>query len=341
MSIESNPRERLTKRLLAISDATEDRASEAAHPDEESLAQFCDGSLAEFQRDGIVNHLADCRQCRSVVASVLRETEEAKTQRATVALPQRAAWLNPRMLLAAAAAVLLMLTAWLLRGPRSTGEQVAYVTAQEALVDGEFDRVEAILDRAERGGAASARLRSLRAQAKRHIPNPLALAAAGRLSDFGHEIGGAVARDPATLPHRTGLAAAETLLADGTADDLETILNRGHLFLSQQRPQEALTEFERARRLAPQQPLAWLGSGIASFLLDDFTRAEADFRQAIRLDPGNLAARINLAMTLEEMGKTAETIDAWQEVLSRELDAGLRRQIELNVERLKEERANE
>jgi Flp pilus assembly protein TadD len=336
-----NPREHLTRRLLEVGEGASDQSLNRDHLEDELLAQFCDGTLPASDRDEVVIHLADCRDCRSIVANVLHAAEEAPEARATISLPQRGAWYsNMRIMLAAAAAVLLLVTVWLLRGPGRTGEQVAYLTAKEALISGQFDRVESILNEANRQGAKSDRLISLRSQAKREIANPLALAAAGRLSDFGYDIGGVVARDPAALPHRTGLAAADELLANSQSKDLEMILNRGHLLLSEQKPKEALAEFEKAQKIAPKESLVWLGGGIAKFLLDDFARAESDFRHAQQLDPSNLDVQINLAMTLEEAGKTAEAITVWQELLKRQLDEDLRRKIESDIQRLKQERAN-
>jgi tetratricopeptide (TPR) repeat protein len=337
----SDPREKLTRRLLEIHEPAASGRPLGPHPNEESLAQFCDGALSGSERDAVVEHVADCAVCRGIVAAVLRASDEQPAPTAAVRPRRSAAWFaNSRTMLAAAAALLLVVTAWLLLTPGRMTEQIAYRDAKNALVAGNFRRVESLVDQAGHDGLKSARLLSLAAQAKRQMTDPIALATAGRLTDFGIDVGGVVARDPTDLPHRAGLDAAEQLLAEAGEEELEVVLNRGHLLLSRQKPMEALAEFRAAQARAAAEAMVWLGSGIAKFMLDDFAGAEQDFREAALRDSGLSAAKINLAMALEEQGKTAEAIAAWQEVLQGDVEAGLRRKIELNLERLKQEQGN-
>jgi tetratricopeptide (TPR) repeat protein len=148
------------------------------------------------------------------------------------------------------------------------------------------------------------------------MPAPIALAWAGRLPDLGYEIGGAVARGPTTSGDTGGARRAYELLARASGNGATILLNRGHALLSLGRPADALADFKAAADHSPGEPLTWLGMGLAQFSLDHFTDAERSFRQCLSLDPNNVAARMNLAMTLEEAGRTAGAIEAWEQLLS-------------------------
>jgi len=186
-------------------------------------------------------------------------------------------------------------------------------------------------------GLESDRLRTVEAQALRRLPGTLALACAGRLTDFGFEIGGVTARS--TAPGQAAGRAEEALkvLAPSGSDDDTVGLNRGHALLSLQRPREALAEFELVARRSPASALARLGEGLASFALTDYPAAEDAFRACLKLDPNQTTARIDLGMTLTEEGKIDEALAAWEEVLAR--PQGLtdedRRAIQQEVEELR------
>jgi cytochrome c-type biogenesis protein CcmH/NrfG len=162
----------------------------------------------------------------------------------------------------------------------------------------------------------------------------VALQGAGSLQDFGYQIGGIVARDSASAWDPQRLAAAGDVLRQAGQDDLDVVLNAGHLRLSQGRPQEALALFESARTLAPDHALVWLGIGLASFLNDDHTGAERAFRQSLAIDPLNRDARMNLAMVLDEQGKIAESLEQWRQLLAYPLRDEDRRQVELHIREL-------
>jgi tetratricopeptide (TPR) repeat protein len=315
----------------------------SGHPDEETMALFVAGGLESPSREALIQHLAECAACRQWAAYVMSAEAQALSAEqpsAAVAPVRYSAWFQSRVVWAAAASLLLMVTgSYLYFGgrPRWT-EEVAYLAARERLEAGDFVEAQAVVQRAEQQGLGSGRLRSLDAEADRRIPAAIALKRAGRLADFGCEIGGVVARDPANMPHRTGLEAAKTKLSEAGSNELEVMLNRGHLLLTLNEIPQARKEFRAAAILAPENPLVWLGCGLAAFLAEDYQAAEAAFRRCVKLAPRDVTVRINLAMTLEELDRTDEALVLWQELLAEELATPDRRKIEAAVQQLQERR---
>jgi tetratricopeptide (TPR) repeat protein len=67
-------------------------------------------------------------------------------------------------------------------------------------------------------------------------------------------------------------------------------------------PRDALATFEAATRQWPQDPVAWVGLGTASYRNGDLRLAAANYRAALKIDSTQTAARNNLAMTLLDLG---------------------------------------
>jgi tetratricopeptide (TPR) repeat protein len=67
-------------------------------------------------------------------------------------------------------------------------------------------------------------------------------------------------------------------------------------------PQHALTALERVIDLAPNLPEARVNAGFALYELSNMTAAQAQFRKAIDLRPGQANAYYGLAMVLEALG---------------------------------------
>jgi tetratricopeptide (TPR) repeat protein len=219
------------------------------------------------------------------------------------------------------AACLLLAVTVLLSRPQSwpggvaSAEHRVYQEARGLLAARQFSQARQTVADAARGGTASDRLRSLDAQAARGMTSVVALTDAGRLTDFGVDVTGAVGRAADNDRLSQGLAAAQQSLADIGHTSVEALLNRGHVALSGNRHELALNDFEAAVRLAPSDPLAHLGRGLAHYMNDDLPAAESDFREATRLAPTLAAPRMNLAIALTEQGKNAEALAAWRELL--------------------------
>jgi Tetratricopeptide repeat len=56
----------------------------------------------------------------------------------------------------------------------------------------------------------------------------------------------------------------------------------------------------------PASAIAWLGLGNAAYHRGEFVEAERDYRRALELEPGNAAARNNLATAVLEQGRCVE-----------------------------------
>lgn len=330
--------ERMLRRLVEIASST--RAMSAGeHVDPEDLALFVAGRLAELERQPLIDHLAACDECREWAGELLKQEDSPPLRTSVRSRSSGHGWYaSPRAWLAAAAIMLIAVTVGLLSWPGRGGmtEQTAYLRAKQQLAAGRFSDTTATIDSAERRGVESHRLRSLKAQAIRRIPNALALGEAGRLVDFGVDVSGAVARDAAPLGGE-GLKEAIMELGDDSSQDLELLLNRGHAHLTAGDLDKAERDFGIAAQLFSEEPLAWLGLGLVAYLKDSFADAEQAFRKATELDANNTAARMNLAMALQEQDKRTEAIDAWKAVLARqELDSVDRTKIEAVVRTLAE-----
>jgi tetratricopeptide (TPR) repeat protein len=335
--------DKLLKELLGLAQQR-DLPSPETHPDEETLALLALGQLSQDARSSTMTHVADCDLCRQAVAEVLKaESHVEETSAAPLtALPARPVAIKTAMRywpIAVAAGLMLLISATAVINPllRGRREDAAYAQALAHLEEGRYQDARIVLEKGLARDPGSPRLASLLAQSHRQMPAALALAHAGRLSDFGVEIGGIVARDPAQWPHREGLGAAESALKAAREDEPEVLLNQAHLLLSRGDVESASERLAAAQKLAPEHPLVWLGLGLVAFLKDDLPAAERAFRRSIELAPDNTAAKINLAMTLQEQGEASGAVAAWQEVLRQtDLSAAERARIEQEVKVLQE-----
>ncbi len=343
MNTPFDARHRLLRELLRQVDlaASQGENIPADHPDDETVALFAEGNLGTDEQSRVVAHLADCPSCRQTASQLLAmaDDEAAEAVRDKVLPLLKTSFLAERRVAWAVAASLFLAVGigllWFSRRQTVLAEADVYRQANRLLRDGRFADARSRIADAARRDVRSDRLASLDAEAVREIPHPLALAQAGRLTDFGYDPGGVAARGPSEALHK-GLAEAKAVLAKTGTGDLEAVRNQGHVRLSGGDGKEAVALFQQAVSRSPTHPLAWLGLGLADFMKDDFSAAEAAFRRTIALDPANTAARINLAMTLNELGREAEAEQTWQKLLAEPLSAPDRRQVEAALEQLRQ-----
>jgi len=325
------------KLLALILRATEPGSPppELEHVDEETLALFAEGGLTEQERDELLRHLDVCADCRQTAAWLLAD-ESPVTRPSPPAVVRNAQ--SFRVVLSVAALVLVTVTIFVLR-PRKGSDDVAaretYDSAAELLATSDFDQVQSVLAAAKQRNVWSPALSSLESQVIRRIPNAFSLAQAGRLTAFGYDVGGIASRDVPADPQGR-LKSVQSVLEDAGSDDIRVLLNRGHVLLSLQKPEAARRDFDSAVKLAPNDALAWLGLGLANFMLEDFTAAERAFRQTIEIDPQTIDAKFNLAMTLEEAGETAPALEVWEALLKEPLSDADRKRFEDAIGLLKE-----
>jgi len=338
-NIHSDERDvQLLKSLLQEVDDAAASASPGDHLDEETLALFSVGGLTGDERDVTVHHLSQCAACRKT-ASLLLSIEEEET--ATVPFRSVSIW-RPRAWIpvAAAASVLIVAGLLFLMQPSGTNpviaEQQTFDEAGRLLAQADFGAAGRILSEATAGGISSDRLHALRSQVLREIPGTTALGSLGRLSDFGYEIGGVAIRDPGAQSTNQSIQAAREALGEEASGDQTLLLNRGHVRLAMGELEKAHGDFQAVLSTQPDEPLAWLGQGLAYYMQNDFASAEDAFRQCLKLEPENLAVRINLAMTLGEQGKLSDALEIWKSLLNAPLEESERRRIEREIEELEQ-----
>lgn len=89
--------------------------------------------------------------------------------------------------------------------------------------------------------------------------------------------------------------------------DVDAKHGYGNSLIALGRPNSALTQFEAALALR-EAARTYNGIGVANDMLGDHVAAEAHYRTALVLEPGNLTVRNNLALSLAVTGKFVEAI---------------------------------
>src|SRR5215471_5862046 len=94
------------------------------HPDADTLTAFAEQSLSANERQNVVLHLAQCEECREVVALSQTVVPEMAVQ--TVVKPAPVSgWrrlLSPTLGLAAAVAAMAVIAVMVLQGPQKSGQ---------------------------------------------------------------------------------------------------------------------------------------------------------------------------------------------------------------------------
>ncbi len=77
------------------------------------------------------------------------------------------------------------------------------------------------------------------------------------------------------------------------------------------------------------------GTGIAHYVLEDYVAAVVAFDACLKQDPDNLAAKMSLAMALEETGRLNDALEAWKSLPQESLSKQERLLIEAEIDELK------
>jgi len=219
-------------------------------------------------------------------------------------------------------------------------ESAAYQASLQHLGAGRFDRVQTIVQQTDRLGLQSAQLQNLKLQAMRKIPAEYALAFAFEDSqlDYGYLIDGAPnpRKSLPTLSEETDqLENAYAELVDRYPDAAPLRINFGQFLLRQGDVEFAGEQFYAALQADPISAEALLGLGMADYALEDFLSAKVQFEDVLEAEPGHLAARVNLAMTLQQLNDRPAALQQWR--LVRNAVRGENRdQVDEQIQRLQE-----
>jgi CHAT domain-containing protein/tetratricopeptide (TPR) repeat protein len=252
-------------------------------PGPQILGAFIDGRLAGEELARVIEHLATCDDCLSVV-EVVEVREPATPIPAPARLTPRRSWSFSRPLAIAASVAAIALLAAVALFLRGRGENDALRTLIAAAPT-RYRTVEPRLS-----GFGWAELRRLRANE-------------------------AIAPDPESL--RFAGAAGE-VLARGNADPRAAGV--AELLLAQ--PEPAIERLREATSHDPRNAGAWndlaaaqLASAAQFRRADELPDALAAVERALALDPRLAEARFNRALVLERMGLRAEAAEAWRAYL--------------------------
>jgi hypothetical protein len=109
--------------------------------------------------------------------------------------------------------------------------------------------------------------------------------------------------------------------------DKQRYLEAAAAFEGVAQPRDAWLTFDAAARRWPDEPVAWIGRGTASYRLGDKAAAAADYGAALAIDDTLAAARNNLAMTLLEMGCASQARQQLARIDIEKLDGRMRGEV--------------
>lgn len=111
-------------------------------------------------------------------------------------------------------------------------------------------------------------------------------------------------------------AAAECEAAlQARPDDAMSRYNLGNYYAAKGDDSQAITAYRAATRLEPENIPAWANGALSLNRLGSNTMAEAWLRQALRVDPTNAAVCLNLGLLLGEMGRGSEAVPFLRQAL--------------------------
>jgi len=108
------------------------------------------------------------------------------------------------------------------------------------------------------------------------------------------------------------------------APDQARYLEAAAAFERSAKPRDAQLAFDAAVKHWPDDPVAWVGRGTASYRSGDLNAAANDYARALSLDASQAGARNNLAMTLLELGCAAQAREQLEKIDTQQLSGALR-----------------
>ncbi len=96
-----------------------------------------------------------------------------------------------------------------------------------------------------------------------------------------------------------------------------TYANLGSLYRRQGQMQKALTTYQDALRMSPNERDAYFGLGILFSQAGEFPQAELAYQKAIELDPSDASTYLNLGVLYMQNGQTQKAIDEYQKAIER------------------------
>ena len=207
-------------------------------------------------------------------------------------------------------------------------ERAAYRAARRQLHSRALQAVTALTHRAERLGARSGRLANLRLQAERGESAEISLATDGMLTRYGFMLSGrSAAKSLDGLAPPTPEEAALKKALQEFPRSVPLRLNLGQMLLARRAP-EAAAQFRAVLEIAPDNMVALVGLGLAHYLNGETEQAKDAFQRAVELDPQHGQAQLNLAITLERLGRHEAARPHFRQAYRRIGNESLKQQIE-------------
>lgn len=207
--------------------------------------------------------------------------------------------------------------------------------AASELHEKHFEEARDVATRASELAGRSARLENLRLQADHEAVADVSLKNSGSLTNFGYALDGNRRpdwHDPVPSEAAQKRAEAFRSAVAEFPDDVDLRLNYGNVLLESGNHAPAREQFNEALRADQTNRLARIGLGLADFEEGRFDEARQQFAEATHTEPGDLDSNINLAMTLERLGKRGEAGGVWEHALSLTRNESLQQQIKQQMQ---------
>jgi tetratricopeptide (TPR) repeat protein len=120
----------------------------------------------------------------------------------------------------------------------------------------------------------------------------------------------------ANLPEFVNIPPGGLLRIDVPAADVYGLTGRGMELMRSGQFEAAIAEYEKALKLAPNDPQVHNNLAFALAQQGDLAGAAAHFRKVLEMNPRSVAAHNNLGNVLQAMGKPREALEEWQTSLS-------------------------